>query len=176
MIFVRVHEGKKNPISEAEFMRVRRLLNVNIEVVLSDSQWSNCYLKISIWSCAFKMASPNFYTKTQINHWKVDELKAALSERGLDTSGTRPELQKRLRHEIHPIGNSQPNTSIFPKDINGSTQIPSATENDQWDIIKIKQGPVFKRIPKASRLQCSLHLQKFWIMWSQRMTKVHGKI
>ena len=79
----------------------------------------------------------------------------------MDTSGTRPELQKRLRHEIHPIGNSQPNTSIFPKDINGSTQIPSATENDQWDIIKIKQGPVFKRIPKASRLQCSLHLQKF---------------
>ena len=115
------------------------------------------------------MTPPKFYTKTQISLLKVEELKRALNDRGLDICGSRPELQQRLRHHIHPLSLSQPNVTNVTKncnkpsvlnDLNISTQLPSASETDQWDIIKVKQGPVFKRIPKGSRLQSCIAFTK----------------
>ena len=56
------------------------------------------------------MATPTFFTKTQISHLKIDEPKVALSQRELDTNGNRNELQLRLRQVLHPV-NSQGNLS-----------------------------------------------------------------
>ena len=53
------------------------------------------------------MATPTFYTKSEINKLKVDSLKEALNDRGLDTAGSRLELQQRLRHAIHSAIPSQ---------------------------------------------------------------------
>ena len=105
------------------------------------------------------MSTPTFYTKTQISHLKVEELKSALSQRGLETHGTRPELQKRLRNEIHLVDSSQVNLSVTDDSI-GISQVPSVEQTGTWDIIRVKQGPVFKRIPKASRLQSCIAFTK----------------
>ena len=58
------------------------------------------------------MASPTtFYSKTQISlKMKVEDLRAVLNKRGLDITGTRSELQQRLRQAIHP--DSQKNVSM----------------------------------------------------------------
>ena len=98
------------------------------------------------------MASPTFYTKTQITRLKLKDLQDALEDRGLDTSGGVLELKQRLREAIHPasssqLGSSQPNVTNVTYNSD-----PASQPNEVWDLIKVKSGPVYKRIPKPSRL------------------------
>ena len=98
----------------------------------------------------------------------VPQLRAALTEFGLDSSGLKPVLQSRLREAIfqNDFSQSEPNTSVtfVQNDLNVSSNSNVinvlSEQSNSWDIIKVKQGPVFKRIPKNSRLQCCLAFTK----------------
>ena len=78
------------------------------------------------------MASPTFYTKTQIARLKLKDLQDALEDRGLVTSGGVGELKQRLRQAIHPASSSQEKSYIL-KDT-GATTTPiihiDPNEND----------------------------------------------
>ena len=97
------------------------------------------------------MAPPRFFTKTQICQLKIEDLKTTLSERGLDTSGSRIALQKRLRLEIHPDLSSQSDMSQVTHDLD---------ESGLNVLLKFREGAVYKRIPKASRLPACLAFTK----------------
>ena len=99
------------------------------------------------------MATPTFYTKSEISHLKIEECINALNDRGLDTTGKRKELQQRLRHAIHPDNLNQSNqTNGLASATNVTTNSDSASQpNEVWDLIKVKSGPVYRRIPKANR-------------------------
>ena len=97
------------------------------------------------------MSTPTFFTKTQISHLKIEELKVALTQRGLDTSGNRSELQLRLRQHIHPVHGSQEN--LTPPNISNVGN-DSVVETGSWDVIMVKQGPVFKKACPSSTSAC----------------------
>ena len=105
------------------------------------------------------MASPPEITnKTQIWRMKVQSLRDALEARGLDSSGDQMELKKRLKTAIFPEdlnsqSSSQSNVAVVANNLNSS-------QLDDLDEIKISKGPVYKRIPKASRLHASIAFNK----------------
>ena len=75
------------------------------------------------------------------------------------------QLQRRLHQAIYPISTSQASQSNVTNASNilDNSQLDSTIDlnaNGQWDLIKVKQGPVLKRIPKASRLQVSIAYKK----------------
>ena len=90
------------------------------------------------------MADPKFSTKTQISQLNIDDARAALNERGLDSSCSRFELQMRLRQAIHSDPSSQSDISCASNSLQG--------DNSSDVLLQFKQGAVYKRIPKASRL------------------------
>ena len=75
-----------------------------------------------MWICEYFEYGCKFFTKTQISQLKIDDARAALSERGLDSSGSRLELHMRLRNAIHPDISSQSdmNVSNSLQDVNSS--------------------------------------------------------
>ena len=85
------------------------------------------------------MASPTFYTKTQIARLKLKDLQDALEDRGLVTSGAVWELKQRLRQAIHPASSSQPSQPNVTNVTN-----TTAVKNDHTGLIKIPKGLVFK--------------------------------
>ena len=89
------------------------------------------------------MSQPN----KPLSQFKKSELQAALDDLGLDSTGQRLELYRRLKEALGK-GPSQ-------------SQIPStdAINNDQ-ELLKFGQGPVYKRIPKASRLPVCIAFTK----------------
>ena len=108
-------------------------------------------------------ANPQFFTKSEISSMRVQPLRDALAERGLDTSGNGTTLKERLRDAIHPqiSSNSQnANASQSNVAIVANNLADEADENSFWDILKTNQGPVLQRIPKASRTQTSIAFRK----------------
>ena len=89
------------------------------------------------------------FSKTQIRQMGVSDLRTALSERGLDSTGLRSVLQNRLREAIFQNDLSQSNATII-----------DTNESGHPELLKIPKGPVFKRIPKASRLQACIAFTK----------------
>ena len=99
------------------------------------------------------MASVTNYRRNQINNLRAPELRAALLQRGLDTDGTVPTLKERLKVAILPVNQgSQGSQATIP-----SQSTSASPDDNEWDqdISFRKQGPVYKRIPKGSRLQCN---------------------
>ena len=98
-------------------------------------------------------------TKTELWRMNVGPLRDALEERGLDSTGDKTALQKRLKAAIFPddLSQSQSNVTNVINNLEESVQV---IDEEKWDLIKVKQGPVFKRIPKASRLQACLAFTK----------------
>ena len=94
-------------------------------------------------------------TKTELWRMNVGPLRDALEERGLDSTGDKTALQKRLKAAIFPddLSQSQSNVTNVINNLEESVQV---IDEEKWDLIKVKQGPVFQRIPKASRLQACL--------------------
>ena len=84
--------------------------------------------------------------KKYLSQWKIEELKTALEDLGLDTTGNRPDLYKRLKEALGK-GPSQ-------------SQTANPSVNDVQELLKFNQGPVFKRIPKASRHSASVAFRK----------------
>ena len=84
--------------------------------------------------------------KKYLSQWKVEELKTALEDLGLDTTGKRPDLYKRLKDALGK-GPSQ-------------SQTPNPSVHDDQELLKFNQGPVFKRIPKAARHSASVAFRK----------------
>ena len=98
-----------------------------------------------MWNCEhFEYGWPQIFQKTQISQLKIDDARAALSKRGLDSSGSRLKLQMRLRQAIHPDLSSQSDITC----VSNSSQGVSSSDV----LLQLKQGAVYKRIPKASRL------------------------
>ena len=84
--------------------------------------------------------------KKYLSQWKIEELKTALEDLGLDTTGNRPDLYKRLKEALGK-GPSQ-------------SQTANPSVNDVQELLKFNQGPVFKRIPKPSRHSASVAFRK----------------
>ena len=101
-------------------------------------------------------------TKTEIWRMKLGPLREALEERGLDSTGDKPALQKRLKAAIFPddFSQSQSNVTNVTNNFSNEEESNQVNDDEKWDLIKVKQGPVFKRIPKASRLQACLAYTK----------------
>ena len=64
-------------------------------------------------------------------------------------------MKQRLRQAIHPPSSSQPSQPNV-----SNVKNTTAVENDHTGLIKIPKGPVFKRIPKASRLPACIAYTK----------------
>ena len=94
-------------------------------------------------------------TKTEIWRMKLGPLRDALEVRGLDSTGDKTALQKRLKAAIFPDDFSQSQSNVTNNFTNEEVS-NQVNDDEKWDLIKVKQGPVFKRIPKASRLQACL--------------------
>ena len=97
-------------------------------------------------------------TKTELWRMNVGPLRDALEERGLDSTGDKTALQKRLKAAIFPddLSQSQSNVTNVTNNFTNEEESNQVNDDEKWDLIKVKQGPVFKRIPKASRLQACL--------------------
>ena len=109
-----------------------------------------------------------------ITSLRSEELKVALTQRGLDPKGNVVQLKQRLRDFIFPdagplsqaaSGSSSqtPNDSVTDPSQNvNSVQTPTvlADGNGHWNLLKINHGPVLTRIPKASRTQASIAYRK----------------
>ena len=97
-------------------------------------------------------------TKTELWRMNVGPLRDALEERGLDSTGDKTALQKRLKAAIFPddLSQSQSNVTNATNIFTNEEESNQVNDDEKWDLIKVKQGPVFKRIPKASRLQACL--------------------
>ena len=103
------------------------------------------------------------FLSTMVNKGiKIEQLKKALKALNLPQSGNKSNLLERLGWANLPQScdifqdiSSQTNKNFATNVMNDST-----TENGSWDLIKVKQGPVHKRIPKASRLQCCIAFTK----------------
>ena len=97
-------------------------------------------------------ANPQFFTKSEISSMRVQPLRDALAERGLGTSGNGTALKERLRDAIHS------KIRLAHKTQNASQSNVASVANDldiSSGINFKKSGPVYKRIPKASRMQAS---------------------
>ena len=99
------------------------------------------------------------YTKTVIWQMNISELRAALVEHGLDSTGLKTALQNRLREAIFQddSGQSQSNTTGV-NNVQNNLNVTSNTnsvENEQIEL-KILNRPVFRRISMASRLQACI--------------------
>ena len=120
---------------------------------------------------------PDIPNKTHIWRMKVQPLRDTLENLGLDSTGDHTELKKGLLAAIFPDDSSQ-NQSNFTN-VTGDSSQPDVTNvannfvssqtnvsnmrnhlEDIDSIIKISKGPVFKRIPKASRLQACIAFAK----------------
>ena len=89
----------------------------------------------------------------------IPDLREALLERGLDSSGLKTVLQNRLREAIFQNDSSQSNESNVTGIVINSD--PSLDDkNELLTLMKIPKGPVYKRIPKASRLQACIAFTK----------------
>ena len=97
-------------------------------------------------------------TKTELWRMNVGPLRDALEGRGLDSTGDKTALQKRLKAAIFPddFSQSQSNVTNVTNNFTNEEVSNQVNDDEKWDHIKVKQGPVFKRIPKASRLQACL--------------------
>ena len=113
------------------------------------------------------------YSKSDVWKLKVEDLKSALEDLGLNTSGNRKDLILRLHEALFPDGLSQSNVSVNsvqsgaaplrsavvesqssdPSVLSGQAPLQPAGDFGEWDVIKVKEGPVYKRIPKNSRRQ-----------------------
>ena len=105
------------------------------------------------------MAEDNIITMEDVEKMNLQALKVHLEKFGLSTScegagrgGSKKLLISRLKSFLFDV---PPN----PEDSIGATPLP-AVEDSDWDVIKVKYGPVYKRIPKASRLQACFAFTK----------------
>ena len=98
-------------------------------------------------------SDPEIKRRTQVWQMKHEELKDACEKRGLDSDGYKKDLQNRLFEKIwpsHSSSQSQTNVTDATNVINDSNVI----------LLKNHGGPVYKRIPKASRLAACIAFTK----------------
>ena len=102
------------------------------------------------------MAEDNILSMEDVDKMNLHTLKVHLENFGLSTScegagkgGSKKLLHSRLKSFLFDVPN--------PEDSNGATPLLVANE---WNIIKVKSGPVYKRLPKGSRCQSCIAFTK----------------
>ena len=106
----------------------------------------------------------NPYTKSTLRQLTKADLESELKNRGLDSIGTRIELHDRLRAETFPedsnVTQNSSQTSSQNSIVTQLTANAQVVTDNLRQVNFIKYGPVFKRIPKASRLQSCNNLRR----------------
>jgi len=84
--------------------------------------------------------------KKYLSQWRIEELKTALEDLGLDTTGNRPDLYKRLKDALGK-GPSQ-------------SQTPNPSVHDVQELLKFNQGQYFHEYQKQPDIQQVLLSEK----------------
>jgi hypothetical protein len=139
------------------------------------------------------------YTRTEINSLRVGPLKEALIAIGLQFNGGVGEGRKILkaalypppvvtgaasqpnpRPPIHPPeanheSASQPNLSPVPPNLPAvQGGVVQEEVREQWHLLKQSSGPVYTRIPLASRNKASRIYESLLLPYTQKTTNQHG--